>query len=66
MTVPMPLAKSLEVADYLQISTDTLARLRGQGDGPRYVKIGANVRYAWRDVDAYLVGCQRTTSRPVI
>jgi len=50
----IPLAKPGEVADYLQKPEKTLAELRSRGIGPRYIPVGRDVRYDWRDVDAWL------------
>lgn len=34
-----------ECADYLSISTERLSRLRVNGTGPEFVKVGGRVRY---------------------
>lgn len=45
-TVAMPAMLSTGVAaDYLGVSTNTLARWRMDGVGPKYVKAGRYVRY---------------------
>ncbi len=49
-----PLAKPGEVADYLQKPEKTLAEWRSRGIGPRYIPVGRDVRYDWRDVDAWV------------
>ena len=56
-----PLGTPEQVADYLQKPVKTLAEWRSHGDGPRYFKVGRNVRYDWADVRAWLVG-QRVDS----
>jgi predicted DNA-binding transcriptional regulator AlpA len=43
-----------QVADSCAISVLTLRKWRGEGRGPRYVKIGALVRYRPEDVDAWI------------
>lgn len=48
------LAKSQEVADYLNTTLNQLSRLRFEGHGPRYVKLGRSVRYRWEDVYAWV------------
>ncbi len=50
------LAKASDVADYLQTSTHQLARLRFEGQGPPYVKLGRSVRYRWEDVHLWVNG----------
>ncbi len=57
-----PLGTPEQVADYLQKPVKTLAEWRSRGDGPRYFKVGRNVRYDWADVRAWLAG-QRVDSR---
>ena len=42
-----------ELAYLLQISTKTLYRWRVEGTGPKFVKIGKAVRYAFKDLDAW-------------
>lgn len=45
-TVVMPvMLSSGDAADYLGVSTNTLARWRMDGVGPKYVKSGRYVRY---------------------
>ncbi|GIU75777.1 MAG: hypothetical protein KatS3mg004_2864 [Bryobacteraceae bacterium] len=43
-----------QVADSCAISVLTLRKWRGEGRGPRYVKIGTLVRYRPEDVDAWI------------
>jgi predicted DNA-binding transcriptional regulator AlpA len=57
-----PLGTPEQVADYLQKPVKTLAEWRSRGDGPRYFKVGRNVRYDWADVRAWLAR-QRVDSR---
>lgn len=47
-----------EVARLLGVSTATMRRLRMQRQGPRYIKLGASVRYRPEDIASWL------TSRP--
>jgi len=51
---PGGLAKASEVAEYLTTSTHQLARLRFEGQGPHYVKLGRSVRYRWEDVHRWV------------
>lgn len=45
-----PLATPAQVAEWLQIDTEKLSKLRISGTGPTFIKIGREVRYAWLDV----------------
>jgi predicted DNA-binding transcriptional regulator AlpA len=45
-----PLATPAQLAEWLQISTDALSKLRIAGTGPKFIKIGREIRYAWADV----------------
>jgi hypothetical protein len=42
-----------QVAEALGISPDALKQMRYRGAGPRYIKVGARVRYRWSDVQKY-------------
>ena len=41
-------------AEYLNISVKTLQKWRGTGDGPRFAKLGAAVRYRLADLEQFL------------
>ena len=43
-----------EAAAFLRVSISFMAEARLRGDGPRFVKIGRNVRYLEADLIAYL------------
>lgn len=43
-----------EAAEYLRVSNDWLRRLRSQGKGPRYAKLGNKVVYRKADLDAFV------------
>lgn len=47
---PIGLAKAADVAKFLDTTTNQMARLRFEGRGPVYVKLGRSVRYRWADV----------------
>lgn len=47
---PTGLAKATEVAEFLRTTSNQLNRLRFEGHGPQYVKLGRPVRYRWADV----------------
>ena len=52
-----------ETAAYLAISAATLRRWRWVGRGPRFIKIGAAIRYDPTDLEAFLIaGRRRSTS----
>jgi excisionase family DNA binding protein len=43
-----------EASDYLRLSPRTLERLRVEGTGPKFVKIGRCVRYIKSNLDDWL------------
>ena len=45
---------TFEAAAYIRLSKPTLERLRLNGDGPCYAKMGKAVRYRRTDLDAWL------------
>lgn len=49
-----------QAALYLGLSWNTLNSWRYRGDGPRYLKLGAAVRYRVEDLDAFLMNSERT------
>jgi hypothetical protein len=51
--VANPLATPAQLAEWLQLDTDALSKLRISGKGPKFIKIGREVRYAWADVHAW-------------
>lgn len=53
-STPQRLLNEHQVADSCAISVLTLRKWRGEGRGPRYVKIGTLVRYRPEDVDAWI------------
>ncbi len=56
------LAKASEVAKFLNTSTNQLTRLRYEGSGPQFVKLGRSVRYRWQDVYRWVDGNVHTSS----
>lgn len=48
------LIDTTELARRIDVSEVTLARMRMQGDGPAFIRIGRSVRYRWEDVEAWL------------
>ncbi len=59
-----------QAAEYLCLSTNTLARFRCEGTGPTYVKAGpgkrARVRYKKSDLDAYIERQRRTSTSALV
>lgn len=53
-STPQRLLNEHQVADSCAISVLTLRKWRGEGRGPRYVKIGTLVRYRPEDVDTWI------------
>ena len=48
------LMTTIEAADYLTLGKTTLERWRLTGQGPRFAKMGAAVRYRQEDLDAFV------------
>ncbi|HBJ92375.1 MAG TPA: hypothetical protein DDZ43_05820, partial [Hyphomonadaceae bacterium] len=48
------LIDTTELARRIDVSEVTLARMRMQGDGPAFIRIGRSVKYRWEDVEAWL------------
>jgi len=55
-TIPGSRLKGPAAATYLGLSHSTLEKMRHEGRGPRYVKIGGRVFYRRTDLDAYIEG----------
>lgn len=48
-----------QVSDWLGLAPSTLADLRARGEGPAFTRLSArNVRYAARDISAWLASCR--------
>ena len=63
MEFPLHKMRAAEASHYLRMSVSKLARLRINGDGPPYAKIGTRVViYDKQDLDAWLKGqlCRST------
>lgn len=45
-----------EAAAFLDLKPNTLVKWRQRGEGPPFVRLGANVRYAEADLRAYIEG----------
>jgi hypothetical protein len=48
------LVKAGPVAEYLETTVSNLARLRFEGRGPAYVRLGRSIRYRWEDVERWV------------
>ncbi len=60
---PPPLVDEIEAARILDLSPLTLRRWRWAGKGPRFVKIGAAVRYDLADLTTFIeAGRHNSTS----
>ena len=52
-----------DAAMYLSLSQNRLAKLRLEGSGPIFCKVGRSVTYRREDLDAWLASlCRRSTS----
>jgi hypothetical protein len=61
-----PLLTEADLARELQVLPNYLAKLRVRGDGPRFVKLGAKIRYRRSAFLAWLQARERssTSERP--
>ena len=57
---PQKLLTVNEAASYLGLSHQTLAQYRLQNKGPRYYKLGRNVRYSLRQLEDWLSQSERS------
>lgn len=64
MTAEQPLATSQEVADFLGISANALAKMRMEdGDGPEFIRLGTRtIRYDWAAVHKWVAERARTST----
>lgn len=56
------LQSAKQIASVLKISEVTLARMRCEGSGPAYVKLGRSVKYRPSDIETWLKACTRTST----
>lgn len=54
MEARLSLGKPCEVAEYIGKPERTLTQWRYLGIGPRFIKVGRDVRYRWADVDRWI------------
>ena len=57
-----PLVDEIKAAQLLDLSVKTLRRWRWAGKGPRFVKLGASVRYRLSDLDEFIAAGRRTST----
>lgn len=57
------LATPAEVAAWLGISVEALKKRRTRGTGPRWFYVGRSVRYAWGDVQRWVLDHQAGAKR---
>ena len=60
---PVKLMTPRELAEFLQVDPERLYEWRRKGDGPRFVKLGRDVRYRRADVHAWLEANLRSTTK---
>jgi predicted DNA-binding transcriptional regulator AlpA len=56
-----------EAATILRLSERTLERMRGAGNGPRFVRCNRSVRYRLADIEAFIsarIVCSTSEGRP--
>ena len=54
INTPCDLMTTVQAAEYLRVSPKTLEKMRLEGGGPAFYKIGRTVRYALDDLNNYL------------
>ena len=57
-----PFLRPPEAARYLSTSISTLAKLRLNGGGPKFYKIGRAVRYSTKDLHEYMAQHKATST----
>jgi hypothetical protein len=59
---PTGIALPPQVAVYLKTTPNRLARLRSEGRGPAWTRLGRSIRYRWEDVHAFVEGNRQPTA----
>lgn len=63
MTHSDTLGSSQEIADFLGITPNKLAKMRMDGDGPAFIRVNARtIRYRWNAVNEWLESRTHTTT----
>lgn len=57
---PLPKLCVERAADFLGLSVSTLNKMRLNGNGPRYLKLGRRVLYDIRDLEEWTAECTRS------
>lgn len=58
-----PLASSKDVAEFIGVTSNALAKLRMDGNGPAFIRVGSrNIKYRWSDVEAWIDANTHTTT----
>jgi hypothetical protein len=52
-----------EAADYVRLAKSTLDHYRTEGDGPRFSRVGRKIIYDSADLDRWLDGLKRNSTR---
>lgn len=61
-TTPAPLMDSTPVSKWLDISPNALAKMRMDGTGPAFIKIGSRIKYHPDDVAEWIASNRHTTT----
>jgi len=59
---PTGIAVPPQVASFLKTTPNRLARLRSEGRGPAFTRLGRSIRYRWEDVHAFVEGNRQPTA----
>lgn len=55
--------RTREAARYLGLASSTIEKMRGTGQGPRFIRMGRAIAYDVRDLDLWLDGQRDQTDR---
>lgn len=61
-SIPDKLMTVQQAAEYLGLAVSTLNKWRCHGGGPIFSKMGRAVRYSQKNLDAYIVKSQRSST----
>lgn len=60
---PETLLDTKATAEYLGLAEITLAKMRGKGTGPKFIRVTSKaVRYRFSDIDSWLARSQHTST----
>jgi len=57
--IPKRAFNESESSYYLSVSVPLMRKLRREGNGPKYLKIGSRVLYDVKDLDKFLDKCKK-------